>query len=114
MDNIHRPRNRDLLDVNEQPEEYLEDQDRLMKELNDGYFPFPNMECALLFTWANLNPRITSRKLKLLLEILHTPGVNIGNLPKTLYFFQQLKKNLPILHIGNSFKNLFMSLLLLR
>jgi len=93
----------DLPPTNEQPEEYLEDQERLDKEGDSGYFPFPNMECALLFTWTNLNPRITSRKLKLLLEILHTPGFNVNNLPKTLHFFQLLQKKLPILQVGKSF-----------
>ena len=66
------------------------------KEINSNYYPFPNMETALIYLWAHVHPRLSIRKIQGLLDLLHTPGFTISNVPKTTYLLQKHKKHLPL------------------
>ena len=83
----------------EMQEHYIEDDQILGDPAKWEYFPFPNLESALLYTWCNLNPRISTRKMKLLLEILHTPEFKVTNLPKSLYFFDHMRSKMPTIQL---------------
>ena len=65
-----------------------------------SYFPFTNKETALLYLWANLQPRISTRKLQLLLDVLHTPDFDVRNLPTSTYRMNKVEKKIPILKIS--------------
>ena len=80
-------------------EESNSDLDRAMENKSEMY-PFANMESALLYLWANAQPRISKRKLQGLLDVLHTAQFNVQNLPKSSYFFKQIRASLPKVRVG--------------
>ena len=65
-----------------------------------NFFPFQNKETALLYLWAHVHPRISTRKLQCLLDVLHTPGFDVQNLPPSTYLLKKVQKKLPTLKIG--------------
>ena len=67
---------------------------------NSAFFPFANKETALLYFWANSQPRISTRKLQLLLDILHTKNFSIKKVPKSIYLLQKAQNNLPSMPIS--------------
>ena len=73
----------------------------------DNFFPFPNIETALLFFWANTTPRISKRKLQQLLDILHFTNFKVQNVPKTVHMLKKYKLQLPSFKLGKIVNFLF-------
>ena len=67
---------------------------------DNRYFPFPTREASLIYMVANMHPKLSKRKFQKLLQVLHAPGFEIANVPKTVYFFSKIEENLPTLPIG--------------
>ena len=67
------------------------------EEKKSHHYPFPNMETALIYLWAHVHPRLSKRKIQGLLEVLHTPGFKLANVPKSTHHLQKYKKRLPLI-----------------
>ena len=80
-------------------EGYVEDKEN-HHEQKANHDPFPNMETGLLYLWAHTHPRISKRKLQVLLDVLLTPGFSLQNVPKTAYYLQKYATALPTLNIS--------------
>ena len=86
---------KDSSDQESDSEERSESEHSDKQNEKSTHFPFPNMETALIYLWAHSQPRLSKHKIQALLDVLHTPGFTIENVPKITHHLQKHKQRLP-------------------